>query len=83
MKRRKRRSKAELAVSRLSPHARAILAHTKAAQAKIDERIAGVVLEGGPPELGPKRETSTPRWLERDIVPMIRNGRRRGADHGA
>lgn len=54
--------------SKLSRRARTILARTAAARRALDARIAGVVVEGGPPELGPVRKTAIAAWLDRDIV---------------
>ncbi len=42
--------------SRISRAARGAMARTARARAEIDAAIAGVVVEGGPPELGPPRE---------------------------
>lgn len=54
--------------SKLSRRARAILARTAAARRALDARIAGVKVEGGPPELGPVRRSAISACLDRDIV---------------
>ena len=54
--------------SPVTPRARKILARTAAARRARDAYIAGVELDGGPPELGPKRRTSVPTWLTRDLA---------------
>lgn len=41
--------------SQLSGAVRAVLAHAAASRAQIDNSIAGVVVEGDPPEVGPRR----------------------------
>lgn len=54
--------------SKLSRRARTILARTAAARRALDARIAGVVVDGGPPELGPVRKDVISAFLDRDIV---------------
>jgi hypothetical protein len=60
--------------SQLSRQARAILSRTAIAQGAIDAAVTDVVVEGGPPELGPKRKTAQRAWLDRDITKRVRNG---------
>lgn len=47
------------APSGLTSVARAAIARTKASRAKLDSLISGVVLDGGPNELGAKRYRPT------------------------
>jgi hypothetical protein len=55
--------------SRISKSARAAMARTARARAAIDAAIVGVVVEGGPPEIGPCRNLDlaevTRRYRER------------------
>lgn len=50
------KSKAAAAPSRLTNTAREILTRTAAARVEIEAAIAGVEVEGGPPEVGPPRD---------------------------
>lgn len=62
---RKRRTGAKIEASTLRPGIRAILRRTAAAHAAIDQGIAGIVVEGNPPELGERREITADEARER------------------